>query len=305
DEVRRKDVRRGDTVIVRKAGDIIPEVVKVLLAMRPAKTKPFTMPKKCPTCGSPVSQEVEGVAIRCTNQQCFPVLRERILHALSRAAFDIEGLGDKIVEQLLQEGLISDPPDIWELQVGDLLPLERFAEKKASKIVSEVARKKTISLSRFILALGIPHVGVVTALDLAREFKTLARFKRATLMQLEAVSGIGETVAAAVATFLTAAATQELLAKYAAVGIKVAPETTGGPLDGARFVFTGSLSTISREEAKQRVLQLGGKVASTVGKDVEYVVVGQEAGSKLKKAHALGLNIITEAAFLKLVSKKD
>lgn len=302
DEIQRKDVRIGDTVIVRKAGDIIPEVVRTLPALRPARTKPFVMPKRCPVCGSAITKEAAGVVYRCSNSTCFLILRERILHALGRAAFDIEGLGDKIVEQLLQEGLIKDPADVWQLQVGDLTPLERFAEKKATKIVAEIQSKKSFPLHRFIIALGIPHVGSVTAQDIAREFTTLARLRKATVEQLEAISGVGAVVAKSVVAFLKEPATTKLLAKYKEVGIRVQSERASGSLSGKVFVFTGSLGTISREEAKEAVQQRGGKVVASAGKSVDYVVAGEEAGSKLKKAKELGLTILTPVEFKAMIA---
>lgn len=301
DEVRRKDVRVGDTVIIRKAGDIIPEVVKVLLDLRPKKSKSFSMPTKCPVCGSPVVQEEGGVVLRCSNNKCFPQQRERILHAVGRSGFDIEGLGDKIVEQLVQEGLMEDPADLWELTAGDLLPLERFAEKSAQKLVEEIQSRREIPLPRFLVALGIPHVGTVTAQDIAREFTTLDRIQVASQEELQDVGGIGDKVARAVVEFFRSPDTQRLLAKYERVGVQVLSERSQGKLAGQTFLFTGSLGEMTREEAKQRVQALGGRIASAVSKQVDVVVVGEEAGSKGKKAKELGLHIISPAEFMRLV----
>lgn len=305
DEIARKGVRVGDTVVVRKAGDIIPEIVHVLPALRPSKTKPFVMPKKCPVCASAVVRDPDGVAYRCTNKNCFPMQRERILHAASRQAFDIEGLGDKIVEQLLQEGLIEDVADLWELQTGDLLPLERFADTSANKLVNQIQSRKKISLARFIVALSIPHVGSITALDLAREFKTLKKFEQATLEQLDAIEGVGGTVAAAVSAFLSSREAQALITKYRASGIVVTPEKSSGPLQGQTFVFTGSLGEMTRDEAKQLVQGRGGKVAASVGEQVTYVVVGEEAGSKALSAKKLGLKIISPEQFRQIIDRTE
>ncbi|MGH7929256.1 MAG: NAD-dependent DNA ligase LigA, partial [Candidatus Binatia bacterium] len=195
DEIRRKDVRQGDTVIIRKAGDIIPEVVSVLPKLRPKGAKPFVMPKKCPICASPTVHEDGGVVIRCSNPACFPQQRERILHAVGKHAFDIEGLGEKIVELLLGEGLIEEPPDLWELTAGDLEPLEKFAEKSAQKLVGEIKAHKTIPFNRFLVALGIPHVGVVTAQDLARSFSTITDLMKASPKELDIIEGIGQKTA--------------------------------------------------------------------------------------------------------------
>lgn len=302
DEVARKDVRVGDTVIVRKAGDIIPEVVKILPNLRPKNAKPFKMPSKCPMCGSLVKKDVNGIVARCPNSNCFPRQRERILHAIGWDAFDIDGLGEKIVEQLLQEGLIKDPPDLWELEEGDLTPLERFAEKSAQNIVSEIQSHKKIPLTRFLVALGVPNVGVVTAQDVAREFGTLEKIQHASLEDFQAIFGVGDIVAKSLAEFFTSAEGRELIEKYQKVGIAVTAERNTGPLKGKTFVFTGSLGEdLTRDEAKRRVMQLGGKVASTVGEHVTYVVVGQDAGSKAGKAKKLGLKILTPEGFKKML----
>lgn len=303
DEIARKDVRVGDTVVIRKAGDIIPEIVQVLPALRPKKTRAFVMPTHCPVCGSPVQRDEAGVAYRCTNRTCFPMQRERILHAVSRAAFDIEGLGDKIVEQLLQEGLIEDPADLWELQVGDLLPLERFADTSAAKLVRQIQSRTTISLGRFIVALGIPHVGTITATDIARELKTLERLRKVTREELLAIDGIGEVVADAFLDFMRSSHARLLIKKYLKHGVRVTAEKADGPLRGKTFVFTGSLGSFTRDEAKQLVQQLGGKIAATVSQDVTYVVIGEEAGSKASKARALGVTTLTPGEFKKMIER--
>lgn len=302
-EVKRKDVRPGDTVIIHKAGDIIPEIVKVLPQLRPAGTKPFQIPRRCPICGSPVKSDAKGIIIRCTNPNCFPRQREHILHAVSDEAFGIDGLGEKIVEQLIQEGVIKDAADLWELKVGDLEPLERFAEKSAQNLVNEIQAHKRIPLSRFLVALGIPNVGVVTAQDLAQEFGTLSALQKASL-ELEEVSrveGIGPVVAQSIVNFFASPAARELLEKYQHVGVEVVSEKNRGPLRGKTFVFTGSLGNLSRDEAKQRVRALGGKIASTVGEKVDYVVVGEDPGSKLEKAKKLGVTLLTPEQFQRLV----
>lgn len=301
DEIKRKDVRVGDTVIVRKAGDIIPEVVKVLPKLRPAGTKPFQMPKKCPVCRSTLHRDRGGIVIRCTNKQCFPRQRERILHALGPDGFDIEGLGDKIIEQLLEANLIADVPDLWNLQVGDLLPLERFAAKSAAKLIKEIQAHKNIALAHFLVALGIPQVGTVTAGDLAREFETLANLSQAPAEKLQLVAGIGKKVSQAINIFFRDRHTQTLIKKYRAVGVAVGSSPATGPLRGLTFVFTGSLPDLTRDEAKQLVQAQGGKVASVAGDKVDYVVVGAEAGTKASKARELGLKILTPAQFKKML----
>ncbi len=302
DEVHRKDVRVGDTVIIRKAGDIIPEVVSVLQGLRKKGSKPFTMPSTCPVCGSKTYKDPDGVVVRCTNTNCFPQQRERILHAVGRSGFDIEGLGEKIIEQLLQEGLIKNPSDLWELTEGDLLPLARFAEKSARNIIKEIQAKKEVTLARFLVALGIPHVGVVTAQDIARRFISLTALAKASKEELENLEGVGEIIADAIATFFSSEDTKHLLKRYKELGLKVLDEQASGPLTGKTFVFTGALATMKREEAKERVQALGGRVASTVGKDVSYLVVGDEPSSKVQKASKLGIPVLNEQEFATLVS---
>ncbi len=300
-EVARKDIRIGDTVIIRKAGDIIPEVIKSLPRLRPKNAKPFTMPRRCPICRSPVQSDEKGIIIRCTNQACFSQQCERVLYAISRAAFDIEGLGDKIVEQLMQANLIETPPDLWELTPGDLLSLPGFADVSANKLITMIQSRKKLPLHRFLVALSIPHVGLVTAQDIARRFGTLAKISQATLTELNAIEGIGETVAQAIHNFFAQASTKKLLADYRRVGIKITAERNNGPLKNKTFVFTGNLGDITRDEAKQRVLSLGGSVASTVGQKVDYVVMGEEAGSKATKAKQLGLAILSSTEFKKML----
>ena len=300
-EIQRKDVRVGDTVIIRKAGDIIPEVVKVLLAMRPAGTRAFAMPDKCPVCGSALAREEGGVIVRCRNSLCFPRQRERIIHALGEAGFDIEGLGEKIIEQLLQAGLIEDAPDVWDLKVGDLLPLERFAEKSAAKLIEEIQSHRHISFDRFLIALGIPHVGIVTAADLARDFRSITKVCQAAPEELEHVEGIGRKVARDIAAFMRAQHTKTLLAKYQRAGIKITAVRAAGPLSGRTFVFTGSMGELTRPEAVQHVRAQGGKVAASLSARVTDVVVGDDPGSKAAQARTAGLRILTPNQFKRML----
>ncbi len=303
DEIVRKDVRVGDTVIVRKAGDIIPEVVQALPGLRPKGSKPFVMPPKCPVCGSETKRDADGVVLRCVNAACFSQQRERILHAVGRSGFDIEGLGEKIVEQLLQEGLIEQPSDLWELTEGDLLPLERFAEKSARNLVQEIQSKKEIPLPRFLVALGIPHVGVVMAQDIARHFGTLRRIVGASKEELEEVEGVGAKTAEAIASYFARADVRQVLEHYRKIGMRILRETQSGALAGKTFVFTGTMSSMTREEAKQRVQELGARVAASVGKGVTYVVVGEDPGSKAEKARKMGIPILKEEEFATLLAE--
>lgn len=301
DEIKRKDVRVGDTVVIRKAGDIIPEVIKVLPNLRPSNTKPFQFPKNCPFCDKATRQDQDGVIIRCTNANCFPRQRERISHALGKNGFDIDGLGDKIIEQLIQAGLLKDAGDAWQLKEGDLVSLERFAEKKASNIISAIQSHNSISFSRFLVALSIPGVGIVTAQDLAREFETLSKLNKAKLDDLTQVEGIGEKLAQGILSYLADPTTHELINKYRAAGINIEQNISTGPLTGQTFVFTGSLESMTREEAKHNVIARGGKVASTVGGNVTYLVSGDKSGSKLTKARKLNVTILTPKQFLKKI----
>ena len=301
DEVHRKDVRVGDTVVIRKAGDIIPEVIRVLVNLRPQDSKPFHMPKKCPICGSEVEKDAEGIVVRCVNRECFVREQQQILYAVGRSGFSIDGLGDKIVEQLLQEGLISNAPDIFRLTEGDLLPLERFAEKSAKKLVEEIQSKKTISLPKFLTALGIPNIGIVTAQDIARAYGDLDRITNLSKEEFETIDGVGEKVAQAIVEFFASQHGRMILREYREVGVVVRQESQQGPLSGKTFVFTGTLQQITREEAKQNVLARGGRVASAVGSTVDYVVVGLDAGSKEEKAKKRNLTIINESQFASLL----
>lgn len=303
DEIARKDVRVGDTVIVRKAGDIIPEVVRVLPNLRKKNSKAFHMPATCPVCGSETKKDQDGVVLRCVNSNCFPQQRERILYAVGRSGFDIEGLGEKIVEQLLQEGLIEYPGDLWDLTEGDLLLLERFAEKSARNLIAEIQSKRTISLSRFLIALGIPNVGVVMAQDLARHFGTVENIARAGKEELESVDGIGEKTADAIARFFARKDIQAQITKYESLGVRVLSEKAAGALAGKTFVFTGSMRNMTREEAKQKVQSLGGRVAASVGMGVTYVVAGDDPGSKAQKAESLHIPILTEEEFATLMQR--
>ncbi len=303
EEIKRKDIRAGDTVIIRKAGDIIPEVAKALKKLRPPQTKKFEMPSHCPICGTKAIKQSGGTIWRCPNKNCFPRQHARILHAISRQAFDIEGLGEKVVEQLIQKGLIEDAPDLWQLKTGDLEPLEGFAEKSAQNIISEIQSHKNIPLNRFIVALSIPQVGTVTAQDLANEFGSLKNFQQATIDRLQSMSGIGEIVAQDVYKYLNSDYSKRLINKYLKAGIIVTGFQTKGPLKNKLFVFTGSLPDLSREEAKLLVQTKGGKTGSTISKNVDYLVKGENQGSKLKQAQKLGVKVLTPTQFKTMIKK--
>jgi DNA ligase (NAD+) len=303
DEISRKDIRIGDTVVVQKAGDIIPEVVRSLPELRTGKEKKFVMPTSCPVCGGPViRQEGEAVA-RCAATDCFAIEMQRIGHFVSRDAFNIEGLGEKIIEQLIQEGLVADAADLFRLTEGDIEPLERFAEKSAQNLIESIKSKTKIALNRFVYALGIRHVGAVTANDIAVHFGTLSALQKASSEELGAISGIGPVAAKSVYDWFRDPKNIELLHKLKAYGVSVQRsklETRNSKLKGKVFVVTGTLLSMNREEAEQKIRDLGGKATSSVSKSTSYLVVGKAPGSKIAKAESLGIKIISEKELLKL-----
>jgi DNA ligase (NAD+) len=304
DEIKRLGVKIGDTVIVGRAGDVIPEVVKVLKELRTGKEKEFKMPKKCPVCGTPL-QRPEGEAIwRCPNPNCSARQRRYLYHFVSKGAFDIEGLGPKIIDQLLEEGLISDPADLFELKEGDLLPLERFAEKSAENLVKAIQSKKEITLGRFIYALGIPQVGEETAQDLANHFKNLDNLKKATLEELLLIKDIGPETANSIYSFFREKRNLNLIERLLKAGVEIiTPALTKAPrkLEGKTFVLTGTLKSMTREEAKEKIRNLGGETSESVSKKTNFLVVGENPGSKFQKAKKLGVKTIDEKEFLEML----
>jgi DNA ligase (NAD+) len=303
-EVRRKDIRVGDTIIVHKAGDIIPEVVEPLIKLRDGSEKAFQMPTHCPECNTKlVKYRVEDAAWRCPNEHCPSRTWKRIEHYASKAALDIEGLGEKNVVALLDAGLIKDPADIYRLQADQVIKLERFAEISANKLVGAIQSKKRPPLARFVYGLGIRHIGTQTAIDLSNHFRSLENLCKATIEDLADVEGIGEIVAEAVVEWFSEQKNQELLEKFKSFGVW--PEEVkrvGGKLTGQNFVVTGTLDSMSRDEAAERIRSLGGTFQSSVGKDTDYLVVGANVGaSKLAKAVKLGTKQLDEKEFLKMI----
>jgi len=304
-EVHRKDIRIGDTVIVQKAGDVIPEVVEPLVKLRDGLEKPFVMPIRCPDCGYKLVKAKETEAIwRCPNNACPSRSWKQVQHFTSKGALDIEGLGEKNVIALLQTGLIKDPADIYAVKKKDLLKLKRFAEISAAKLKQAIHDKKHPPLPRFIYGLGVRHVGEQTAIDLANHFHSLEKLKQATIEELSEIDGVGEVVAEAIVEWFAQPHNQKLLEKFKKFGV-VSQEVrqTTGPLTGKSFVVTGSLDSMSREEAGERIRALGGTFQSSVGKETDYLVVGANVGeSKLTKAHKLGTKQITEQDLMKMLS---
>ena len=305
DEIERLDVNIGDTVIIEKAGDIIPKVIRVLTQLRTGKEKAFYMPSHCPVCGSEVTRDEDQVATVCRNKSCFAQELARLLHFVGKPAFDIRGLGDKIVEQLLQAGLVSEPADLFQLKKGDFLSLEGFADLSSEKLVAEIQAHRSITFPRFLLALGIRHIGERTAQDLARAFGSWEKFSQASSEALLAVDGIGEIMVEAIQEFFADAQEQarvrHLLQEVTVEKADTKPLT--GPLSGTIWIFTGTLESMTRDEAKARVMALGAEAGETVTKSTTHVVAGEAAGSKAEKAQKLGIPIWDEARFLEELEK--
>jgi DNA ligase (NAD+) len=303
DEIAKKDIRIGDTVIVQRAGDVIPEVVKVVEGRRTGKEKPFRMPATCPVCGSKVVRLEDEVAHRCIDLACPAQLRENIKHFVSRGGMDIEGLGDKIVSQLLDAGLIRDPADLYDITKDQLLGLERFADKSADNLIRAITRSKHPSLERLLFALGIRHAGEYVAKILARKFGSVGKIGAASQEELTAIEGIGPTIAESIYRFFHEPHNLKILRKLEEAGIRpvVEKHAASTALAGKTFVFTGSLASFSREKAEEIVESLGAAATSSVSKRTDYVVVGEVPGSKYEKAKALGVAILDEEGFLKLI----
>ena len=307
DEARRKDVRIGDTVIVRRAGDVIPEVVSVVLEKRMQDAQLFTMPSHCPVCNSLALREEGEADYRCTGGLfCSAQRKHAILHFAHRRAVEIEDLGDKLVEQLVDTGTVNTLPDLYKLGLSALSQLDRMAEKSAANVLAGIEKSKNTTLPKFLFGLGIRHVGEATAKELARHFGTLDAIMDATLYQLLQVSDVGPTVAQSIRTFFDQAHNREVVEQLKACGVHwkegVAIAGASLPLMGQTFVLTGTLQTMGRDEAQAKLEMLGAKVAGSVSKKTHAVVAGTEAGSKLEKAQALGVAVLDEAAFLTLLA---
>ncbi|HET7320467.1 MAG TPA: NAD-dependent DNA ligase LigA [Candidatus Saccharimonadales bacterium] len=303
-EVQRKDIRVGDTVIVHKAGDIIPEVVEPLVKLRTGSEKPFVFPTHCPDCNTKlVKLKQEDAAWRCPNDHCPSRSWKRIEHYASKAALDIEGMGEKNVIALLNAGLIKDQADIYTLKAEAVMQLDRFAEVSANKLVNAVQAKKNPPLARFVYGLGIRHIGTQTAIDLANNFRSLQKLSEATIDELAQVEGVGDVVAEAVAEWFSEPRNQKLLDKFKEYGVwPSSVKQVGGKLAGQNFVVTGHLDSMSRDEAAEHIRSQGGTFQSSVGKDTDYLVVGANVGaSKLAKAAKLGTKQINEQEFLKII----
>ena len=309
DEVRRKDVHIGDTAIVRRAGDVIPEIVRVLAERRPKDARAFRMPRTCPECGSAIERLPDEAIARCTGGLVCPAQRKQaLLHFASRRAMDIEGLGDKLVDQLVEGGLVHTPADVYRLGLTHLAALERMADKSAGNVVANIDKSKSTTLPRFIYALGIRHVGEATARDLARHFGTLDALMQADQAALLEVPDVGPVLAEAIHDFFAESHNREVIEQLRAAGVHW-PEgppqrAPAGPLAGKTVVLTGTLPTLSRDDAKALLEAAGAKVAGSVSAKTNYVVAGADAGSKLDKARTLGVPVLDEQDMQRLLEGK-
>lgn len=306
EEIARKGIKIGDMVIVQRAGDVIPEVLGPLVAMRTGAEREFAMPEACPACGARVVFEAEGPQVRCPNISCPRQVKERVRHFASRRAMDIEGLGEKLIDQLIDGGVIEDASGLYFLRVKDLEGLERMAAKSARNVVAAIAASRSRPLARVIHALGIPEVGERSAQILADHFGTIEALAAAPEEELEKAHGIGPVVAGTIATFFGSAATARFIARLKQGGVEFPPaeRREGGVLAGKTVVLTGALRRMTRQEAEEAVLAAGGRAASSVSKKTDLVVAGEAAGSKLAKAKALGIEVIDEEEFLRWIGRK-
>jgi len=307
DEIRRKDVRIGDTVIVRRAGDVIPEVARVVLERRPLDVREFVMPKVCPVCGSHVTRQADEAASRCSGGLFCPAQRKQaLLHFASRRAMNIDGLGDKLVEQLVDAGLVHTSADLYRIGMSAIANLERMGEKSAIKLLDAIEHSKHTTLARFIFALGIRNVGEATAKDMAMHFGTLDNLLTADVERLQRVRDVGPVVAQSMVDFLSEAHNREIIKQLRSLGVQWDEHEPQAdkilPFSGKTFVLTGTLPTLSREQAKEMLEALGAKVSGSVSKKTDYVVAGAEAGGKLEKALALHVTVLSEDELLILIN---
>ena len=307
DQIRRLDVRIGDTVILQKAGDVIPEIVSVLTKLRTGNEKRYTFPKRVPACGGDGSIErVPGEAAwRCVSKDSFDQTARRFEHFVSKKALNIDGLGPNIVELLLEQGLVSTYADLFELESGDLDGLEGFKEKSITNLLEAINTSRTVSLARLLFGLSITHVGEETARDLARHFGTLEAVRSSTREELEAVEGVGTVVAESLTEWFADKENIHMLdALLPHLTVLEESKTQGGPLDGKTVVVTGTLPTLSRDDAEEIVRGAGGKTASSVSKKTAFVVVGENPGSKADRARELGVEVIDEVELVRRCTKK-
>ncbi len=307
DEIRRKDIKIGDRVIVEKAGEIIPAVVRVVTEKRTGSEEEFSMPDACPVCGSEVEKREGEVALRCINLQCPAQVKSWLTHFASRSAMDINGLGESLVEQLVDSGLVKNPAELYSLTKAEVLGLERMGEKSADNLIKGIEESKKRPFERVLLGLGIRHIGKGAAIILANEFKTIDALINADIAQLENIRDIGPIVAKSVVDYFKDPNALAVLDQLIASGVNLKQEETKGSneLDGLTFVLTGSLDTMTRDEAGDKIRMRGGKVSSSVSKNTSYLVAGESAGSKRDKAEDLGVTILTEEQFIALLGSDE
>ncbi len=306
DEIRRKDIREGDTVLIEKGGDVIPKVVQVILEKRPKDSKPFRMPDKCPVCGSPLVRVEGEAAVRCENVACPAQVHKRIEHFASRTAMDIEGLGEALVHQLIENKLVSDYGDIYFLKKEDLIALERMGEKSAQNLLDAIEESKKRPLDRVIFALGIRYVGTGAAVLLADQFGSIDKLMKTPLPYLEAIEGIGPKIAESIVQFFQNEKNLEVLEKLRKAGVRMEEKREkreGGIFAGKTFVLTGALTRFTREGATELIESEGGKVSSSVSRNTDFVLVGEKPGSKYRKALDLDVKIIDEDTFVAMIEK--
>jgi DNA ligase (NAD+) len=303
DEIRRKDIRIGDTVLVQRAGDVIPEIVKVITSKRAGEERIFKMPLNCPVCGSPVIRAQDEAALRCIDLFCSAQIKQRIKHFASKGAFDIDGLGSKLIEQLVDKDLLFSYGDIFRLKEDTLENLERMGSKSAANILSAIEKSKKITLSRFLYALGIRHVGDHVAGIIAKTFGRMEILMNATPDELEAIEGVGPVVADSVGSFFGNDENRKIVDEIITGGVQILGEGVQeeGALSGRVFVLTGTLSTLTRDKAKKLIEKAGGKVTGSISRNTDYLVAGASPGSKLRRAEGLGVEIIDEETLMRLM----
>jgi DNA ligase (NAD+) len=303
DEIKKLGVKIGDTVIVGRAGDVIPDIVQVLPELRNGGEKEFKMPRECPACGTKVIKLKGKVVYRCPNPNCQAKKRRYFYHFVSKGAFDIVGLGPKVIDRLLDGGIISDPVDLFNIRQNDILQLERFAEKSSKNLIGAIQNKKIITLPRFIYALGIRNVGAETAHDLAEYFGSIEKIKKADFNELQKIKDIGPVVAQSIYDWFSKKRNLEFFDKIKRIGVEIVAEKKplNRSLKGKTFVLTGILKTMTRREAKERIRTLGGKISESISKKINFVIVGKEPGSKYERAKKLGVRIINEKEFFAML----
>jgi DNA ligase (NAD+) len=305
EEIEKKDIREMDTVIVQRAGDVIPEVVMPIAAKRTGIEKRYVMPTHCPICGTQVLKKEAEVVLRCPNPDCPAQVRASLKHFISKGGMDIDGLGDKIVAQLIERGMVKETADLYDLDFENLIQLDKIAEKSANNLLNAIENSKKTTLSRFIYALGIRHVGEHVAEVLAEHFTNLERLQKAHEDDLLSVHEIGPQIAESIVSYFANESNQKNIQRLMEAGIhfESAPAGDRTSLKGKSFVMTGTLHTMTRSEAKGRIQMKGGRVGSTVSQKTDYLVAGESPGSKLQKAQNLGVTTLDEDEFLKLLGE--